>query len=133
MVGNHTMHHKNVCDLSKEGFTGELQELEGLYREITGEELPPFYRPPEGRYNDLTLKTARELGYKTVFWSLAYNDWDVKNQPDEAAAIEKLIHRTHDGAIILLHSTSKTNANILDALLTRWKEMGYRFATPDSL
>ena len=132
-VGNHTMHHKDVCSLSKEAFTAELQQLSDLYKEITGENMPLLYRPPEGRYNDLTLETAKELGYKTVFWSLAYNDWDNKNQPDADAAIQKLLSRTHNGAVILLHSTGKTNSKILDTLLTRWKEMGYRFATPDCL
>jgi len=133
VVGNHTMHHKDVCSLTKEGFVSELRQLEELYAQTTGKHLPQFYRPPEGRYNDLTLRTAGELGYKTVLWSLAYNDWDNHNQPDAAAAVEKLISRTHNGAVILLHSTSKTNAEILDTLLTRWKEMGYTFATPESL
>ena len=71
---------------------------------------------------------AKELGYKTVFWSLAYADWDNNNQPNPDEAVEKLVRRTHDGAVILLHATSKTNAQILDRLITRWKDMGYRFA-----
>ena len=73
------------------------------------------------------------MGYKTVFWSLAYADWDNDNQPAEDAAIQRLLSRTHNGAVILLHSTSKTNAAILDRLLTKWEEMGYRFETIDKL
>ena len=76
---------------------------------------------------------AKELGYKTVFWSLAYADWDNDNQPAEDAAIQRLLDRTHNGAVILLHSTSKTNAAILDRLLTKWEELGYRFETIDKL
>ena len=71
---------------------------------------------------------AKELGYKTVFWSLAYADWDNKAQPTKDQAFSKLIPRVHNGAVVLLHSTSRTNAAILDELLTRWKDMGYRFA-----
>ena len=76
---------------------------------------------------------AKELGYKTVFWSLAYADWNNDAQPTKEQAFSKLIPRTHDGAVVLLHSTSKTNAEILDELLTRWTEMGYRFASIEEL
>ena len=76
---------------------------------------------------------ARELGYKTVFWSLAYVDWNNDSQPTKEQAFAKLLPRTHDGAVVLLHSTSQTNAEILDELLTKWKEMGYSFASVDEL
>ena len=76
---------------------------------------------------------AQELGYKTVFWSLAYVDWYNDKQPTREEALSKLIPRIHDGAVILLHSTSRTNATILDELLTRWKEMGYTFGTVEEL
>ena len=76
---------------------------------------------------------AQRLGYKTVFWSLAYVDWKNDAQPTKAQAFDKLLPRTHNGAVVLLHSTSKTNAEILDELLTKWKSMGYRFATLDEL
>ena len=132
-VGNHTMHHKDVQTLSPAEFEKELTDFSQLYSQVTGAELTKVYRPPQGHYNAKTLEIARDMGYKTVFWSLAYNDWDNQKQPDSRAAIEKLLSRTHDGAIILLHSTSKTNEKILDTLLTRWKEMGYRFATAESL
>ena len=129
IVGNHTMNHPDMSKVpSREAFEKELQSVEALYEEITGQTMPKFYRPPQGLYSGENLEMAKELGYKTVFWSLAYADWDNNNQPNPDEAVEKLIRRTHDGAVILLHATSKTNAQILDRLITRWKDMGYRFA-----
>ena len=129
IVGNHTMNHPDMSKVpSREAFGKELQAVEELYEEITGQTMPKFYRPPQGLYCGENLEMAKELGYKTVFWSLAYADWDNNNQPNPDAAVEKLIRRTHDGAVILLHATSKTNAEILGQLITRWKDMGYRFA-----
>ena len=134
IVGNHTMNHPNMSGISDpEAFKKELQDLENLFREVTGKELPKYYRPPRGVYSEENLKMAQELGYQTVFWSLAYADWDNSKQPDADYALGRLIPRTHNGAVILLHSTSKTNAEILDTLLTRWKDMGYRFETIDKL
>ena len=128
-VGNHTAHHPDMSKLSdKTAFQKELTELEELYRSATGEELPRYYRPPQGIYSEENLKIAKELGYKTVFWSLAYVDWNNDNQPTKETAFGKLLPRTHNGAVILLHSTSQTNAQILDELLTQWESQGYRFA-----
>ena len=134
IVGNHTMHHPNMSAISDEAaFRAELEGLETLFQEVTGKELPRYYRPPRGVYSEANLRMAKELGYKTVFWSLAYADWDNDNQPAEDAAIQRLLDRTHNGAVILLHSTSKTNAAILDRLLTKWEVLGYRFETIDKL
>ncbi|MBE6925942.1 MAG: delta-lactam-biosynthetic de-N-acetylase [Ruminococcaceae bacterium] len=134
IVGNHTMHHYNMEKISDPAaFAEELQELEKLFFDITGQELPKYYRPPQGVYSLENLKNAKELGYKTVFWSLAYVDWNNDAQPTKEEAFSKLLPRIHNGAVILLHSTSKTNAEILDELLTKWKEMGYSFATVDAL
>lgn len=133
-VGNHTMHHYDMSKLSdKAAFTKELTDLETLYRETTGKELPKYYRPPQGIYSEENLKMAQELGYKTVFWSLAYVDWKNDAQPSREEAMSKLIPRTHPGAVVLLHSTSQTNAAILDELLTKWEAMGYRFGTVEEL
>lgn len=133
-VGNHTMHHYDMSKLTdKAAFTRELRDLEELYQNTTGEEMAKFYRPPQGIYSEDNLKMAQELGYKTVFWSLAYVDWNNDSQPTAEAAYGKLLPRTHSGAVILLHSTSKTNAEILDTLLTRWEEMGYTFGTLEEL
>ena len=134
IVGNHTMHHYDMSKISdKETFAKELRDLEALYKETTGQELPKYYRPPQGIYSEENLKMAQELGYKTVFWSLAYVDWNNDAQPTAGEAFAKLLPRTHSGAVVLLHSTSKTNAEILDELLTKWEEEGYRFGTLDEL
>ena len=134
IVGNHTMHHYDMSKLSEKGaFSKELQDLEALFRETTGQEMPKFYRPPQGIYSAENLKMAQELGYRTVFWSLAYVDWNNDAQPTREQAFAKLLPRTHNGAVVLLHSTSRTNAEILDELLTRWEEMGYRFGSVEEL
>lgn len=134
VVGNHTASHPDMSKIKdKEAFRQELAEVETLFQEITGKELPKFYRPPRGVYSEENLKHAKELGYKTVFWSLAYADWDNQKQPSHDYAFQKLMPRTHNGAVVLLHSTSKTNAEVLDELLTQWEAQGYRFATVDQL
>ena len=128
LVGNHTMHHPDMSAISgKEAFQKELSDLEALYTEVTGETMPKLYRPPQGKYSEENLEHAQELGYATFFWSLAYVDWYTDNQPTAEHAFSKLIPRIHNGAIVLLHSTSSTNAQILDELLTRWEEAGYTF------
>ena len=129
IVGNHTYHHPDMSAISdKASFQKELDSLAALYQEITGQELSHFYRPPQGKYSEQNLKLAQELGYQTVFWSLAYVDWYADNQPTAEQAYAKLLPRIHNGAIVLLHSTSSTNAAILDDLLSKWEDMGYRFA-----
>ena len=134
IVGNHTMHHPDMSKLdSKEDFAKELTDLEELYRSITGEEMAKYYRPPQGIYSKDNLRYAKELGYKTVFWSLAYVDWNNDKQPSADTAFSKLLPRIHNGAVVLLHSTSQTNAEIMDELLTRWESMGYRFESIDRL
>ena len=134
IVGNHTMHHPDMCKISDlDSFSKELSQLEQLFLDTTGKELPKFYRPPQGTYSEENLKMAQKLGYKTVFWSLAYVDWNNDSQPTAEYAFSKLLPRTHNGAVVLLHSTSQTNAQILDELLTKWESAGYRFETIDKL
>ena len=134
IVGNHTMTHPDMSAITdKAAFQQELEGLEKLFTEVTGKELPKYYRPPQGIYSEENLKMAKELGYQTVFWSLAYKDWDNNKQPGAEYALGKLIPRTHNGAVILLHSTSQTNAEVLDELLNQWKSLGYRFETIDKL
>ena len=133
-VGNHTMHHQDMSKLTdKAAFQKELADLEKLYESTVGQPMEKYYRPPQGIYSEENLRLARELGYKTVFWSLAYADWNNDSQPTKEQAFNKLLPRVHNGAVVLLHSTSKTNAEILDELLTKWKEMGYRFAPIEEL
>ena len=125
-VGNHTYHHLDMSSISSmDAFKKETQDVENLFEQITGTPITKFYRPPQGKYNIENLKMAQELGYHTFFWSLAYVDWYQDKQPTKDEAFGKLLKRIHPGAIVLLHSTSSTNAQILDELLTKWEEMGY--------
>ena len=134
IVGNHTMHHYDMSRLSdRAAFEKELKDLEKLYQETVGQPMPKFYRPPQGIYSRENLSMAAEMGYTTVFWSLAYVDWNNDAQPTREQAFSKLLPRTHNGAVILLHSTSKTNAEILDELITHWKNEGYTFETLEDL
>ena len=128
IVGNHTMTHPDMSQISSmESFQKELEGVEELYTSVTGEPMTKFYRPPRGVYSTENLSMAKELGYSTFFWSLAYVDWIQEQQPSKEEAFQKLIPRIHPGAIVLLHNTSSTNAAILDELLTKWEEMGYQF------
>lgn len=129
-VCNHTMSHKNMAACTdKAEFYRELSGLEELCKLKTGRDLDRYYRPPEGSFSEENLKFATEMGYKTVFWSFAYADWDNDNQPDPQSAIRLITENTHNGAVILLHPTSKTNADILGQLIDIWREMGYEFKT----
>ena len=134
IVGNHTFHHPDMSAISDQAaFQKELDSVAELYKETTGKELSHYYRPPRGVYSQENLKQAKALGYKTIFWSLAYVDWYADKQPTAEQAYGKLLPRIHNGAIVLLHQTSKTNADILDDLLTKWEGMGYTFASLDDL
>ena len=134
IVANHTYHHKDMATLTnKDAFLKELTDLEDLYKSITGNDMPKFYRPPQGKFTNQQLIWAKEVGYKTCFWSLAYVDWDEKNQPTREEAMEKLKQRIHPGAIVLLHSTSSTNAEILGDIIKEWKSMGYSFGTLEEI
>ena len=134
IVGNHTYHHPDMTKLSSlSAFEKELKDVENAYTNVTGKEMTKFYRPPQGKYNENNLQMAKELGYHTFFWSLAYVDWQENNQPTKEEAFNKLLTRVHPGAIVLLHSTSKTNGEILDELLTKWEEMGYQFKSLDTI
>jgi peptidoglycan-N-acetylmuramic acid deacetylase len=134
IVANHTFHHPDMSAISNiADFQKELEDVETLYQEVTGQEMVKYYRPPQGKYSLENLSMAKELGYTTFFWSLAYVDWDQEKQPTKEEAFEKLLGRIHPGAMVLLHNTSATNGEILDELLTKWKEMGYTFGTLDHL
>ncbi len=129
-VGNHTYHHPDMSKISDaDAFRQEVQSLEALYKETTGQDMVKYYRPPQGKYSESNLKMAQELGYKTFFWSLAYVDWYVDKQPTADEAYKKLLPRIHNGAVVLLHNTSSTNAAILDDLLTKWEAAGFSFGT----
>ncbi len=133
MVGNHSFTHPDMSTMDKQSFENELKQLEDSYRELTGKEMVKVYRPPQGTYTYESLSHAKDMGYKTIFWSLAHVDWYDDKQPSYEEAMDKLTKRIHPGAIVLLHSTSSTNAEILDELLTKWEEMGYTFGSLDEL
>lgn len=133
-VGNHTYHHPDMSQIStKEEFQKELDDVAKAYNEITGKDMAKYYRPPQGKYSEANLQMAKELGYKTFFWSLAYVDWYQDDQPTKEEAFDKLLKRVHPGAIVLLHNTSRTNGEIIDELLTKWEEMGYTFQALDQI
>lgn len=132
IVGNHTMTHPNMSKISTlESFKKEIEQVETLYTEVTGKEMSKYYRPPQGIFSSMNLEMANSLGYKTIFWSLAYVDWNKTSQPTKEEAFSKILPRLHNGAILLLHSTSKTNAEILDELLTKIEQKGYTFKSLD--
>lgn len=127
-VGNHTYNHPDMSKISdKAAFEKEMTDVETVFKELTGQEMIKYYRPPQGKYSTQNLQMAKEMGYHTFFWSLAYVDWYQDKQPTKEEAFAKLVGRIHPGAIVLLHSTSSTNAEVLDELLTKWEEMGYVF------
>lgn len=129
LVCNHTKDHKNLTEASNEEISANLHALEDIYRSKTGKELDKFFRFPEGKYSESAIKCVSELGYKTAFWSFAYADWDNSKQPGEEYAVKKILDNTHNGAVILLHPTSSTNAKILGRLISEWRRAGYEFGS----
>jgi peptidoglycan-N-acetylmuramic acid deacetylase len=133
LVCNHTKNHKSITKMSREELTKNLRDLAMIYEEKTTMTMAPYFRPPEGNYSFEALDTVRDAGYRTVFWSFAYEDWDTAREPNPTRAKEKILKNTHNGAILLLHPTSATNAAILPELIDIWREMGYRFGSLDEL
>ena len=134
IVANHTASHRDMTKIdSIEEFSAELNALDELYQKTTGKKLSKYYRPPEGRFDERSLEFASSLGYKTVFWSFAYADWDNQKQPTAESAKTKIFDNLHNGAVILLHPTSSTNAAIMSDLIRTLKADGYRFGTLDEL
>ena len=133
LVCNHTYSHKTMIGKNREEFANDLGKLEGVCLEKTGRSIAKYYRPPEGRFDEESLKHAKELGYKTVFWSFGYADWDNNNQMSPERAKQKIIENIHNGEIMLLHPTSATNAQILGDVIREIKSKGYRFGTLNEL
>ena len=123
-----------MSTFDKGAFVEELRALEKIYSACReGKRLAPFYRPPEGKFSKENLDYAKEMGYKTVFWSLSYADWDDKHAPSDEKAKEILRNNTHNGAIVLLHPTSDINVRILRDMIVYWKNEGYRFGSLEEL
>ncbi len=133
LVCNHTYSHKSMVNLTLDDFKKEIEKLESTCVQYTGKELSKYYRPPEGKFDEQSLEYVQSLGYKTVFWSIAYADWDNNSQMRESEAKEKILSNIHNGAIILLHPTSATNVKILEDVIVKLKDMGYRFGCLDEI
>ncbi|NFV12595.1 delta-lactam-biosynthetic de-N-acetylase [Clostridium sporogenes] len=136
LVCNHSDHHPSMASAAlkgKESFEKEFTVVEDLYKDITNKDMPKFFRPPMGKYSELSLKYTEDLGYKSIFWSFAYLDWDRNKQPSPEQGKEKILNGVHNGSIILLHAVSKTNAEILDTVLKELKNDGYEFKTLEDL
>ncbi len=133
LVCNHTKNHKDLTTLTKDEIIKNLTDLEKIYEEKTGMTMSKYFRFPEGRYNEESLKIINDMGYKSIFWSFGYDDWDNNKQPCPQKAMEKILNNTHNGEVILLHPTSETNAIILSDLIDEWRSMGYTFGTLDDL
>ena len=130
IVGNHTVNHKSMPTLTEEEIKKEVMDLHiAVYQKFEYE--MKYIRPPKGEFSEKSLKYTNNLGYKTVMWSFAYEDWDENNQPNEEKAKEKILENLHNGEIMLLHGNSKTNTNILDEVIKKSKEMGYSFKSLD--
>ena len=124
IVGNHTVNHKSMPSLSDEEIKEEVMKLHQVIYEKYNYEMK-YMRPPKGEYSERTLSLCEKLGYKTVMWSFAYVDWDEKKQPIESEAMDKIISNLHNGEIMLLHATSKTNADIMDKIIKKIQKDGY--------
>ncbi|MEY8000361.1 delta-lactam-biosynthetic de-N-acetylase [Clostridium sp. Mt-5] len=135
LVCNHSTKHPSMADTAKDPikFEKEFSITEEAYKEVTGKEMPHFFRPPMGKYSELSLFYTNKLGYKTIFWSFAYNDWNIKKQPSPAESQKMISRRAHNGAIVLLHAVSKTNSEILDSVIKDWKNQGYTLESLDKL
>ena len=129
LVCNHTKNHRNLSRASDMEIENDLKALETIYEEKTGREMAKFFRFPRGEYSINALNAVKSLGYTTVFWSFAYDDWDNSRQPDTEKAIKKVLDNTHNGAIMLFHPTSDTNLKIFPRLIEEWKKQGYTFGT----
>ena len=129
LVCNHTAHHKDLSQADASRIKGEIEELERDYRDLTGEEMARYFRPPEGSFSRPMLERVRDLGYKTVFWSFAYADWDNEKQPSVDTAMRTVMDNVHNGAVLLLHPTSRTNVEILPRVIDELRAKGYRFGT----
>ena len=135
IVANHTSTHPSMPDVAgdSEKFKFEFEDTENAFKEITGKDMPKYFRPPMGKYSEKTLHLTNELGYKSIFWSFAHKDWEVDNQPSVEATKEKIKKGMHNGCIILLHAVSESNTKALDSVLKELKADGYEFLSLDDL
>ncbi len=132
IVGNHTVNHPSLPSCTDEEIEDEITSLERMVYDITGKSMK-FFRPPMGEHSERTMKITKDLGYKTVFWSLAYADWDINRQPGRTYVHEAVTKYIHNGAIILMHAVSADNAAELPSIIDDVRKMGYEFNSLDKL
>ena len=134
LVCNHSNHHPSMASITDpEKFKKELTDVEAAFKELTGKDMPKYFRPPMGKYSKKSLEMTKALGYKSIFWSFAYKDWLVDDQPSESFAIEKIKKGAHPGGILLLHAVSNTNTKIMKQVLSDLQAEGYVFKSLDEL
>lgn len=129
LVCSHTWNHPDLSTVSQATFKQELARLEQRYTALTGDQLDRYLRPPMGNYSATSLRWANELGYRTVFWSMAFQDWDPSNQPGAAYSYQHVMDNIHPGAVILLHAVSQSNTEALEKIITDLRAQGYNFST----
>jgi len=127
ILGNHSQNHPSFPDTPLEQCHKEVQEIHDYVKDNFNYEMSLF-RFPAGEFSEQNLKLMQDMGYRSVFWSFAYRDWEVDNQPEPAEALETIVSKAHPGAIILLHSVSETNAQVLGDVIDRLRAEGYEFA-----
>ena len=134
LVCNHSKSHLSMASIhDSEKFKNEIISVANAYKEVTGKEMPQYFRAPMGKFSEESLKLTSDLGYSSVFWSFAYVDWYNNQQPTHEFAKNKIYSRTHPGAIVLLHTNSQTNAEILDEVISHWEKEGYTLKSLDYL
>lgn len=127
LVLNHSVTHPSFATLTEQQIHDELKGVEDAYKSITGKDMLKYVRPPKGEFSEKSLWVTNQLSYKSIFWSMAYLDWDTKKQPTNEQALSFIENSHHNGAILLLHAVSKTNADNLDSMLKILEDAGYRF------
>ncbi|MFC5986851.1 delta-lactam-biosynthetic de-N-acetylase [Marinicrinis lubricantis] len=133
IIGNHSWSHPDMSKISPEQIADELTQVKEAVGMVTGQTTMNFLRPPRGIFNDQMLRVSRELGYTSVFWSVAYKDWDTKQQKGAKYAFDHVMAQLHPGAIILLHSVSKDNADAMAQIIDEARRQGYTFQSLDGL
>ena len=127
IVANHTASHPNMPSLSNEEQAADIKKLHDYIKKNFNYDTTLF-RYPAGVFSEQSLAVVSNEGYKTLFWSFAYADWDPNKQMNESEALSKLVERLHPGAIYLLHAVSSTNANILGDFIEQTRQKGYQFS-----
>lgn len=133
IVGNHTVHHKSMPTLSDRDNKQEIVDCAQYCKEMTGYEMDHYIRPPMGEYNERTLNLTKKMGYKTIFWSMAYVDFNVNQQPGKEYVIQHFQKYIHKGAIPLMHNVSQSNAEALEYVIKDLKRDGYKFESLKNL